>query len=114
MCAKPKTISEDSRNKSTKRRSVTFCRSVPKAKKRKKCLLVSKDNFSAWPNAIFLHRTTTNNVIDFRKQYFAQYGVRRKIRTGPGTVFVSKAFVQFCRPFSIGHVNCPVRDHKRN
>ena len=48
------------------------------------------------------------------KDYIAQYGKSRKIRTDPGTVFVSEAFAQFCNQFGIKHVKFPVRDHRGN
>ena len=77
-------------------------------------MLVSIDHFSNWPDARFLHRPTTKKVIEFLKQYIAQYGVPRKIRTDPGTVFVSEAFAKFCREFGVEHIVCPVRDHRGN
>ena len=76
--------------------------------------MVSIDHFSGWPDAKFLDRPTTKKVIEFSKQYIAQYGVPQKIRTDPGTVFVSEAFVQFCKQFGIEHKTCPVRDHRGN
>ena len=48
------------------------------------------------------------------KQYLAQFGVPKKIRTDPGTVFVSEEFARFCRQFGIEHIICLVRDHRRN
>ena len=84
------------------------------AKKGKKYMLVSIDHFSNWPDARFLHRPTTKKVIEFLKQYIAQYGVPRKIRTDPGTVFVSEAFAKFCREFGVEHIVCAVRDHRGN
>ena len=51
-------------------------------------------------------------MLEFLKQYIAQYGVPKKIRTDPGTVFMSEAFKKFCNQFCIEH--CPVRDHKGN
>ena len=53
-------------------------------------------------------------MIEFLKQYIAQYGVPKKIRTDPGTVFVSEAFTQFCEKFGINHIICPIRDHRGN
>ena len=84
------------------------------AKKGKKYLLVSIDHFSGWPDAKFLQRPTTKKVIEFLKQYIAQYGVPRKIRTDPGTVIVGEAFTQLCKQFGIEQVICPVRDHRGN
>ena len=44
----------------------------------------------------------------------AQYGVPKKIRTDPGTVFMSETFKKFCNQFCIEHITCPVRDHNGN
>ena len=84
------------------------------AKKGKKYLLVSIDHFSGWPDAKFLHRPTTKKVIEFLKQYCAQYGVHEKIRADPCTVFVSEQFTQFCKQFGIEHIKCPIRDQRGN
>ena len=94
--------------------ALDFAGPFQNAKKGKKYMLVSIDHFSNWPDARFLHRPTTKKVIIFLKQYIAQYGVPRKIRTDPGTVFVSEAFAEFCREFGIEHIVCPVRDHRGN
>ena len=83
-------------------------------KKGKNFLLVSVDHFSGWPDAKLLHSPTTRKVIEFLKQYIAQYGVPKKIRTDPGTVLVSEAFKQFCEKFGKDHVICPIRDHRGN
>ena len=80
----------------------------------KKYLLVSIDHFSGWPDAKFLYKPTTKKVLEFSKQYIAQYGVPKKMRTDPGTVFMSEAFRKFCNQFCIEHITCPVRDHKGN
>ena len=80
----------------------------------KKYLLVSIDHFSGWPDAKFLYKPTTKKVLEFLKQYIAQYGVPKKMRTDPGTVFMSEAFRKFCNQFCIEHITCPVRDHKGN
>ena len=77
-------------------------------------MLVSVDRFSGLPDAKFLHNPTTRKVIEFLKQYITQYGVPKKIRTVPGTVFVSEAFTQFCEKFGINHIICPIRDHRGN
>ena len=49
--------------------------------KKKKYFLVPIDHYSGWPEAKLLHRLTTKKVLEFLKQYIAQYGVPRKIRT---------------------------------
>ena len=61
-----------------------------------------------------LHCPTTKKIIEFLKQYSAQYGVPRKTRTDAGTVFVSEAFTQFCKQFGIVQLTCPVKDHTGN
>ena len=80
----------------------------------KKYLLVAIDNFSAWPDALFLHKPTTKKVIEFLKNYISQYGIPKQIRSDQGTVFTSEEFKTFCRNFQINHVTCPVRDHRGN
>ena len=80
----------------------------------KKYLLVAVDNYSAWPDALFLHKPTTKKVIEFLKTYVAQYGIPKQIRSDPGSVFTSEEFKTFCRQFQIKHVTCPVRDHRGN
>ena len=94
--------------------ALDFAGPFPNAKKREKSLLVSVDHFSGWPDANFLHSPTTREVIEFLKQYISQYGVPKKIRTDPGTVFVSEAFKQFCEKFGINHIIFPIRDHRGN
>ena len=84
--------------------ALDFAGPFQNAKKGKKYLLVSIDHYSCWPEAKFLHRPTTKKLLEFLKQYIAQYGVPRKIRTDPSTVFTSEAFVQFCNQFVIQHV----------
>ena len=90
--------------------ALDFAGPFQNANKWKKYLLLSIDHFSGWPDAKILHSPTTKKVIEFLKQSYAQYGVPKKIRTDPGTVFVSEAFTQFCRQLGIGHITCPLRD----
>ena len=78
----------------------------------KKYLLVAIDKYSAWPDALFLHKPTTKKVIEFLKNYVAQYGIPKQIRSDPGSVFTSEEFKTFCQQFQIKHVTCPVRDHR--
>ena len=80
----------------------------------KKFLLVAIDNFSALPDALFLHKPTTKKVIEFLKNYISQYGILKQIRSDPGTAFTSEEFKTFCPNFQINHVTCPVRDHRGN
>ena len=94
--------------------AIDFAGPFQNAKHGKKYLLVSLDNFSAWPEALFLQKPTTKKVIEFLKNYMAQYGVPKSIRSDPGTVFMSNSFKNFCQQFHIKHVTCPVRDHRGN
>ena len=84
------------------------------AERGKKYMLVAIDNYSAWPDALFLHKPSTKNVIEFLKNYIAQYGIPKQIRTDPGTAFTSEKFKAFCNQFQTKHITCPVRDHRGN
>ena len=88
-------------SKQNKEIALDFAGPFQNAKKGKKYLLVSIDHYSGWPEAKCFHRPTTKKVLEFLKQYKAPNGVPRNIKTDPGTVFVSKAFVQFCNQFGI-------------
>ena len=72
------------------------------------------DNYSAWSDALFLHKPSTKNAIEFLTNYTAQYGIPKQIRTDPGTVFTSEKFKAFCDRFQIKHMTCPIRDHRGN
>ena len=58
--------------------ALDFAGPFQNAKKGKKYMLVSIDHFSNWPHARFLHRPTTKKVIEFLKQYIAQYEYQEK------------------------------------
>ena len=73
-------------------------------------MLVAIDNYSAWPDALFLHKPTTKKVIEFLKNYVALYGIPKQIRSDPGSVFTSEEFKILCQQFQIKHVTCPVLD----
>ena len=94
--------------------ALDFAGPFQKAREGNKYLLVSIDHFSGWPDAKFLRCPTTKKVIEFLKQYMALYGVHKKKRTDPGTVFTSEQFAQFCTQFGTEHITCPVRDHRGN
>ena len=79
-----------------------------------KKLLVAIDNYSAWPDALFLHKPTTKKGIEFLKYYVAQYGIPKQIRSDPGSVSTSEEFKTFCQKFQIKHVTFPVRDQRGN
>ena len=59
---------------------------------------------------------TSNNekVREYLKQYIAQYGVPKKIRTDQNTLFLGEAFTEFCEHFEMKHITCPPRDHWGN
>ena len=94
--------------------ALDFAGPFQNANQKKKYLLVSVDNHSGWPNALFLPNPTTEKVIEFVLEYIAENGISKRIRTDPGTVFKSEKFKQFCSDNFIDHVICPVRDHRGN
>ena len=94
--------------------AIDFAGPFQNAKEGGKYLLVSIDHFSGWPDAKCLHKPTTKKVLEFLKQYMAQYGVPKKLRTDPGIAFMSEAFKKFCNQFCIEHITQLVRDHKGN
>ena len=94
--------------------SLDFAGPFHNANIKKKYLLVSVDNYSAWPDALFLPNPTTDKVIEFLLEYIAKNGIPKRIRTDPGTAFKSEKFKAFCKEKFIDHVVCPVRDHKGN
>ena len=77
-------------------------------------MLVAIDNYSAWPDALFLHKATIKKVIEFLKNYVVQYGLPKQIRSDPGSVFTGEEGKTFCQQFQIKHVTCPVRGHRGN
>ena len=94
--------------------ALDFAGPFQNANLKKKYLLVSVDNHSGWPNALFLPNPTTEKVIEFLLEYIAANGLPKRIRTDPGTVFKSKKFKEFCTKNFIEHTVCPVRDHRGN
>ena len=94
--------------------ALDFAGPFQNANQKKKYLLVSVDNHSGWPNALFLPNPTTEKVIEFVLEYIAENGLSKRIRTDPGRVFKSEKFKQFCSDNFIDHVICPVRDHRGN
>ena len=94
--------------------SIDFAGPFQNAIKQKKYLLVSVDNHSGWPNALFLPNPTTDKVIEFLTEYIATNGIPKRIRTDPGTAFKSEKFKQFCEKYFIKHMTCPIRDHRGN
>ena len=44
----------------------------------KKYLLESMDSFSAWSDALFLHKPTTKKVIEFLENYISLYGLPKQ------------------------------------
>ena len=64
------------------------------------------DNYSAWP--------TSKKVFGFLRNYIAQYGIPKQIRSDQGTVFTREKFKLFCCYFQLSHITCPVLDHRGN
>ena len=94
--------------------SLDFAGPFHNANIKKKYLLVSVDNHSAWPDALFLPNPTTDKVLEFLLENLSKNDIPKRIRTDPGTAFKSKKFKAFCKKMYIDHVICPVRDHKGN
>ena len=94
--------------------SIDFAGPFQNAYKQKKHLLVSVDNNSRWPDAMFLPNPSAEKVVKFLLEYIATNGIPKRIRTDPGTVFKGEKFQQFCEERFIQHVICPIRDHRGN
>ena len=60
-------------------------------------LLLSVDNYSGWPDAIFLLPNPTAKVFEIPTENIAANGIPKHIPTDPDTVFISMTFKQhFC------------------
>ena len=94
--------------------ALDFAGPFQNANQKKKYLLVSVDNHSGWPNALFMPNLTPKKVTKFVLEYIVTNGLPKRIRTDPGTVFKSENIKQFCSENFIDHVICPVRDHRGN
>ena len=55
--------------------AIDFAGPFHNSNRAKKYLIVSIDNFSDWPEAMFLHKPTTQKVIEFLMNYIARYGI---------------------------------------
>ena len=82
--------------------------------KQKKYLLVSVDNHSGCPSALFSPIPTIDRVTEFLAEYIATNGIPKRIQTDPGTAFRSEKFKQFCEKYFIEHIICLIRDHRGN
>ena len=94
--------------------AIDFAGPFANAADKKKYLLVAIDQKTGWPSAMFLRKPNTEKVIEFLEQYVANFGIPKRIRTDPATVFNSEKFKEFCKEHVIRHVQCPVRDHRGN
>ena len=74
--------------------SLDFAGPFQNAYKQKEYLLVSVDNNSGWPAAMFLPNPSADKVVEFLLEYIATYGIPKRIRTDPGTVFKGEKFQQ--------------------
>ena len=70
--------------------SVDFPGPFQNANLNKKYLLVSVDNYSGWPDALFLPNPTTDKEVEFLTEYVARNGTPKIIRTDPGSLFLSE------------------------
>ena len=59
-------------------------------------------------------KTEHRKNIEFLKKYITRHGILQRIRTETATIFRSKKFKELCRKRYIEHIECPIRDHKRN
>ena len=94
--------------------SLDFAGPFHKTSNTKKYTLVSVDNNSGWPEALFLTNPTTESVLEILAEYIAQHGIPQRIRTDPGRAFKSETFRPFCKASYMKHVFCPIKDHRGN
>ena len=94
--------------------AIDFAGPFKLAPKAKKYLLVSIDHKTNWPNAAFVKKPTAETVVNFLNAHIAQFGIPKRIRTDPATIFRGETFRQFCSDHFIKHIECPIRDHRGN
>ena len=94
--------------------AIDFAGPFKLAPKAKKYLLVSIDHKTNWPNAAFVKKPTAETVVNFLNAHIAQFGIPKRIRTDPATIFRGETFKQFCSDHFIKHIECPIRDHRGN
>ena len=78
----------------------------------KKNLFVSIDRKLAKPNAP--KKADSKKSCNFLNAHIGQFGIPKRIRTDPATIFRSKTFKEFCKEHYIEHIGCPVRNHRGN
>ena len=76
--------------------------------------MVSIDHKTNWPNTAFVKKPTAETVVNFLNAHIAQFGIPKRIRTDPATIFRGETFRQFCSDHFIKHIECPIRDHRGN
>ena len=94
--------------------SLDFAGSFQIAENIKKFILVSVDNNTGLPDAMFLPDPTADKIIEVLKEYISINGIPNGIRTYPGTVFKSHKVNHICKELCLEQVVCPVRDHRGN
>ena len=94
--------------------AIDFAGPFKLAPKAKKYLLVSIDHKTNWPNAAFVKKPTAETVVNFLNAHIAQFGIPKRIRTDPATIFRGETFRQLCSDHFIKHIECPIRDHRGN
>ena len=83
------------------------CWTIPECGERKKYLLVSIDNVSAWPDAMFLAKPTTKKVIDILKKFTSRKTeYPNKSDRILDRCFMCWLFKKLCDKFGIKHVTC--------
>ena len=75
--------------------SIVFVGPFQNTRKSKKYLLVSVDNHSGWPEAMFLTNLTAERVVEILNveilnENLSKHGFPKRIKTDPGTVFFSR------------------------
>ena len=94
--------------------ALDFAGPFKSASKNKQYLLVAIDHKTNSPSAKFTSRPSAEKVFTFLNEYIAQYGIPKRIRTDPATIFRGETFKQFRKKFFIKHIECPIRDHRGN
>ena len=100
------------RSRAERRNSLDFAGLFQNGNTKKKYLLVSVDNHSGWPDAMFLPNPNTDKVIEFLQELKSKHGIPKRIRTDPETAFKCKKFKQICKEIFINHVIGTVRAHR--
>ena len=94
--------------------AIKFAGPFKLARSLKRYLIVSVDRKSGWPDTKFLRAPTAKTIIEFLKRCIGDTGIRKQIRTDPGTAFTSTNVKNFCEKCFIKQIKCPITDHRGN